>query len=192
MDIERGRQERQRALLKELALHLWGLPENYGGFSMAHFCRAKPGEHQTPSAAWVPHQVSLVHELHEQCGTVACAAGHIPILRDAPLPREKEGWLPYIRRAVGIGYYNNSNDYRWMFSGKWASIDNTPHGAARRIWYYLLKSVHRDHLGRFSSRMPMVSIRNVSLYQDIIPGETPLQETGAGVPDSAELALAVE
>lgn len=71
------------------------------------------------------------------CGTVGCAAGHGPY---AGIPKLlDETWDKYTLRVFGISSALYLDNYLWrfIFSGSWSSIDNTPQGAAKRIYYVL-------------------------------------------------------
>lgn len=98
----------QRANLERLAAHL-SLGVTNRRFDMEHFSDAD-------------------HDPYEECGTVACAAGHGPSLGIAALPNET--WAAYVPR-VFIG--GNAPAYDWLFGGGWHRTDNTPAGAAERI-----------------------------------------------------------
>jgi hypothetical protein len=69
------------------------------------------------------------------CGTAGCAVGHGPYAGIRKL--KKEDWLSYSVRVFGLE--RHSREWDWCFSGLWASKDNTPKGAAKRI-LTLLKS----------------------------------------------------
>lgn len=69
----------------------------------------------------------------ETCGTIGCAVGHGPY---AGIPKlGTETWTQYTSRVFGVASLTPA--WEWMFAGIWAGIDNTPLGAAKRIWYYL-------------------------------------------------------
>ena len=68
-----------------------------------------------------------------QCGYSACAIGWTPSIAGMPEPDKRESWREY-----GIRVYR----LRWKgfgccFDEAWASIDNTPKGAAARMQYLL-------------------------------------------------------
>ena len=71
-------------------------------------------------------------ELYQECGTVACAAGHGPM---AGVPaRPGEDWYDYTERCFTGG---DNDAFNYMFGAQWKKIDNTPKGAAARIRRYL-------------------------------------------------------
>lgn len=84
------------------------------------------------------------------CGTIACAAGWGPAAGIRPTEDELDfdgsvmRWNDYIERAFGCCPWaggNNRAAFAFLFSGGWASSDNTPEGAARRIRYALTKGI---------------------------------------------------
>lgn len=73
------------------------------------------------------------------CGTVGCALGYAPIATGI-YPKynfslslitiaSSINWLKYALETLGLNNY----PYDFLFHQKWASIDNTPKGAAARI-----------------------------------------------------------
>lgn len=135
-----------RKNLKLLADYLWNLPEGYEHFDMYFFHTGA----DTPSDA------------HISCGTAACALGHSPYVQGLPGPLEGERWFQYSGRIFDLnsGFLKG---WDWCFSSDWAEIDNTPKGAAKRI-YYLLSLRNEDDLTRFS-----YSKEDVAMYQDMTP-----------------------
>lgn len=101
-----------------LANYLESLPADYEDFEMGMFHDVA----ETPFDAVGTH-----------CGTAACAVGHAPQVEGLPKPIEGEGWAPYSERIFGVSGYSLEWDY--MFSDSWDIVDNTPHGAAKRIRY---------------------------------------------------------
>lgn len=72
-----------------------------------------------------------------ECGTVCCAAGHGPA---AGLKAQgDENWNQYVHRTFGLNYGDAT--YLWLFHPHWTQVDNTPEGAARRIYWYLDKGL---------------------------------------------------
>lgn len=78
------------------------------------------------------------------CGTIGCAAGHGPY---AGIPkRTDERWAHYVYRCFLPDMAGNSLEvFYWLFSPIWANTDNTPQGAAKRIYYALEYGVPVDH-----------------------------------------------
>ena len=71
-----------------------------------------------------------------ECGTVACACGHGPSL--GIQKRDYESYFGYSGRAFGAEALKSlSPAYTWLFSDCWIEADNTPRGAAARIYYAL-------------------------------------------------------
>lgn len=123
-----GITQHQRNNLEKLAVLLEAVEES--GFDMGSYVVAADDEFHTFS----PRQAC-----NTECGTVACAAGHlVGIVK----PLKGEGWDAFIDRATGVG--NRSIIWCWLFHGAWASVDNTARGASRRIKYFLERDVPDD------------------------------------------------
>jgi hypothetical protein len=82
--------------------------------------------------------------LSPECGTSACAIGHGPLY--GIQRKSGEGWEAYTYRVFLPQafysenyelYYTRSDAWQWMFGPQWAAVDNTPKGAAKRIYYFL-------------------------------------------------------
>ena len=119
-----------RRNLKILAHYLDKLPANYRHFEMNRFYgyigQFTVPEHYTPPP---------------QCGTCACAAGHGPAA-GLSLNPDDNNWMNYIVRVFGFSY--DSREGQWCFGGMWEDIDNTPQGAAKRIFHMLQHGVPED------------------------------------------------
>ena len=85
-------------------------------------------------------------EVYNQCGTVACAVGHGPLMGLKPLPEDT--WYDYSYRNFGatMTYSTTTGErvaaesddlWAWLFDGRWHQTDNTAKGAAARIRWYL-------------------------------------------------------
>lgn len=99
-----------------------------------------------------------VDAVYNHCGTSACAVGHGPL---AGIHIKKtEDWSDYSTR-VFIDQYKENGSTAWgfLFSGEWSQYDNTPKGAAARIWYMLENGTP---VNRFSE----VDYQNIDCYQD--------------------------
>lgn len=119
-----------RENLEKLASYLEGLPADYDHFEMATYFRQDRRTINDPLQA----------PLAGACGTVACAIGHGPA---AGIPAEEtamEGWEDYSDRVFEL----SCNEETWCFSSCWRWVDNTPHGAAKRIRYMLERGVPSD------------------------------------------------
>jgi hypothetical protein len=117
----------QRENLLKLADYLATLPKGYKHFEMAvFFCfDKKENDRQT-----TPPQII---RYKRGCGTIACAVGHGPTAGI-----ENKGWRKwgeYTQGAFGIDTF--SGDFQFLFSSDWSHYDNTPQGAANRIYYAL-------------------------------------------------------
>lgn len=158
-----------RENLLKLAWYLWNLPHNYEHFDMNFYwdCPVKnldtwgcPVKNPDPWGC-----ISKTPE----CGTVACAAGHGPA---AGIEKTVEIWEHYIH----INFINDEyqRELFWCFSGWWVDVDNTPKGAAKRIFYMLenpeivggtqISSIYTDRV-RFNMKGALVKYK----YQQPIP-----------------------
>jgi len=112
--------------LTTLAYYLSGLPEGYGHFGMYNYSQ----DRESRFAPITRHE----------CGTTACAVGHGPY---AGIPIEVgEYWPDYSERVFIKGIY--AREWEWCFSSSWSEVDDTAHGAAKRILYMLDRGVPND------------------------------------------------
>ena len=74
------------------------------------------------------------------CHTSACAIGHFAIMHDLKHDRDGAytkngnffGWRHFAEECVGIKQWGEQGTiWEFLFSGKWAFVDNTPLGTAR-------------------------------------------------------------
>lgn len=81
-----------------------------------------------------------------ECNTVGCILGHCVQL-------DKPNNIPWINNInidftkwsmEFVGISPLSNDWSYLFSPHWVTGDNTPHGASRRILYYLHMGLPRN------------------------------------------------
>lgn len=118
----------QRENLLKLARYLWDLPEDYKHFDMKDFFRVGGDTYNTLEANPL---------LLNECGAVACAVGHGPaagvVCNDESHLCGK--WRAYGRLSFGLSM--NMKSWDWCFSSNWWEFDNTPKGAAKRIFYML-------------------------------------------------------
>ena len=136
-----------RKNLKLLADYLWGLPDDYGRFDMNIF--------QT-----VGYKPS---DAYTECNTAACALGHSPYVEGLPDPLEGDSWKDYSKRIFDLDP-DLLLGWGWCFSGQWSVVDNTPKGAAKRIYYLLNLNGEKD-LPDFLFATKDVAL----LYQDMNP-----------------------
>jgi hypothetical protein len=74
------------------------------------------------------------------CGTVACAIGHSIAAGVVP----PECVLSWRLIAEEFFVHDNSIEWSWCFDADWQTVDNTPKGAARRIYYMLRNGVPKE------------------------------------------------
>lgn len=125
--------ETQRANLAKLADYLAALPKNYEGFRMSTYS-------------------TETHKAIHECGTAACAAGHGPAAGIEA--EEDEDWQSYVSR-VFFPFLTDRAGWLWCFSPAWQSHDNTPHGAAARIRWYLEHGLPEDFLEQVDGTVPL-------------------------------------
>lgn len=127
--------------LKQLADYHGALPIGYSHFSMSGFhwsvSKGSPIGFETPIKIILEQRVS-------ECGAVACVIGHSA---DAGLPIVKldgtdlPDWDGTSEHNFGCSLANPNlklkEAFEWMFGAGWANTDNSPHGAAKRIYWYL-------------------------------------------------------
>ena len=174
MDMEKTLRQLQRENLNRLANHLWELPRNSHNFDMQVFaCRLDGslcegfGDPATPASM---HTYSR----EEPCNTVACAAGHLPAVPEVPAPRCGEVWEEYIARVTGLLAAPKGpetvkifHEYLWCFGACWIHFDNTPHGAAQRVWWLLRHGLPRGWSRQCYGYEPLC-------YTKLQPSDTPL------------------
>lgn len=133
--------EQQENLLK-LAKGLLSLPADYAHFDMecyADFSTFREGiEMRVEPCDMTPPK-------YNECGTVACAAGHGPLFVTPGLPGET--WDEYIKRVFGIDFYLSGAladslsvgpiAWKYLFGPEWEGDGGGPWGAAARIVVYL-------------------------------------------------------
>jgi hypothetical protein len=118
--------------LLKLARYLWDLPEDYTHFDMEYYFA------QGNSTA--NGVLSAYNDGYEGCGTVACALGHGPAAGIGN-GDDLDGltWDRYSKVFFGARVYEPV--WEWCFESRWAEEDNTPRGAAKRIFYMLENGV---------------------------------------------------
>lgn len=67
------------------------------------------------------------------CGSIGCALGHASYAVEPKY--QGETWTGFSRRLFGIE--NFTLEWSWIFASNWYKTDNTPTGAAKRIFWFL-------------------------------------------------------
>jgi len=119
--------------LEKLAAYLESLPADYAHFNMGNFMIGRVADYLQDG------------QMH--CGTAGCAVGHGPA---AGIPLSAEQVQKISRKINGWDAsdiwqaYSETNfipsgtpEWEWCFGGGWTNIDDTPHGAAKRIRWLL-------------------------------------------------------
>jgi hypothetical protein len=131
-----------RGNLRKLADYLAALPRDYQHFDMSSFL-CQPGGLTMP-----PKEASLLGS----CGTVACTAGHGPAA-GIPIPEGCTSWWQYCDSVFGATFAGAH--YQWCFAAEWKDVDNTPQGAAQRIYWLLEHGVPEDRYLQMNGRAPL-------------------------------------
>ena len=84
------------------------------------------------------------------CGTTACAVGWGPVVPGLSSLALHETWGDYCFRVFEVRFFTTLWDF--LFSGLWYNVDNTPRGAAARI-YAMLADENPDDL--FNINLPL-------------------------------------
>jgi len=125
--------ETHKANLKKLADYLSSIEPGYNKFDMGEFMMNEQDQR------FEPYDFQALNE----CGTSACAAGHSV---DAGIVTAEEveiyyNWMHLIADKFGVTPAYEDPEFRWLFGSCWANIDNTPVGAAARIYEFLESGV---------------------------------------------------
>lgn len=107
------------------------------GFDMVHFSVDSNGCKRGVSAP------------DPECATVACAAGHLPLVVEPHTSESTEDeWEGYVNRVTGVDVVSDIagdlDGWDWLFITNWCRVDNTAKGAAQRIRYMLNKGIPND------------------------------------------------
>lgn len=81
------------------------------------------------------------------CGTIGCIIGHCKEFFDKKFDRELNYNLIGDHLAWSVTFTDlnsDSNEWDYLFSGKWFFVDNTPLGASKRIKHFLEHGLPAD------------------------------------------------
>ena len=129
----------KRSNLEKLATYLEALPIGYQHFSMRSYL--------TKDGMYLSHPEEANTVLID-CGTIACAVGHAPAA-GIPVMRG-EDWDAYEARVFNL----TTAEWKWCFSSYWTDVDDTPHGAAKRIRYMLEHGVPENAFYQMNGSSP--------------------------------------
>jgi hypothetical protein len=93
--------------------------------------------------------------IHHDCGSVGCAIGWATMIWPKPL---LESFGKYSSRLF-ISEFARGDMWEWCFGSEWATVDNSPLGAAQRI-QYLIENEGDPESWDYDTE-------SVSLYKDI-------------------------
>ena len=127
--------------LHKLADYLYKLPRKYGHFDMQHYCEQ---DHFLIEPDDAPKMIN-------ECGTSACAAGHGP-MAGIHTKEYTDYWADYVQECfLGDQYGEHYGEmFDQLFDTDWAGIDNTPKGAAARIYYFLTHGLDSEVMDTFN------------------------------------------
>lgn len=143
--------EQRRENLAKLATYLETLPADYDRFDMGTYLSRPVRSHATKTL----RQYLLTNGGMHACGSVGCAIGHGPaagILFAKSMIDDLGAvyWSKYVHNFVEAEF---NPAYDWMFHADWKRRDNTPHGAAARIRYYLEHGIPEDFHAEYDLRL---------------------------------------
>ena len=149
--------EQQRALLGRLARHLYKLPKGYSHFDMGTYHGVGRGRHQVDKTLQYFRQCG--HRLYGY-GVVGCALGHLPTVDGAPVSDGPfDTWEKYVRRHLTPLIFDRrgspTDAFDWCFSTAWVGTNNTPRGAAQRIWWFLENGLPEDWMHQMTGETPL-------------------------------------
>ena len=91
-----------------------------------------------PQANFNMRRLREGQQTERECDSVGCVLGHCTVIDENPLPLHKSGEIDFAawsREFTGLPSF--SDKWRYLFSGHWVTVDNTPMGTASRIRYFL-------------------------------------------------------
>ncbi|MDH7796399.1 MULTISPECIES: hypothetical protein [unclassified Beijerinckia] len=86
------------------------------------------------------------------CGAIACALGHGPAAGIEP-SADCYSWQSYSRNQFDLAHY--SDEWDWAFGPGWSYLDNTPQGAAKRIYWLLEHGLPKNWAEQQSGEEPL-------------------------------------
>jgi len=96
-----------------------------------------------------------------ECGSVGCVIGHCTILDERPLPMNRFDNIDFDAWSFDFtGLKPNSDEWDYLFSSDWETIDNTPTGAAKRIRYFLKNGLPRNSYKQILGSAPLSYLKN--------------------------------
>ena len=127
--------------LKLLADYLLALPEDYQHFDMGNWHKS----HFRP--------IGIIASGNSSCNTAGCAVGHAPYVQGLPKPFDDENWWDYSERIFGME--DVDTEWDWCFDSAWENVDNTPHGAAKRILQLISTGLPEDAYEQMDGIAPL-------------------------------------
>lgn len=146
---------------RDLANYLRDLPEDYPHFNMSQFCAIPDSDDvEHPRKYIEPRDIKEIFKANyvnyenplTECGTVACALGHAPFAIDVD-PSKFGSWRQFA--SCNFGFDLHEREMEWCFGWKWYKVDNTPAGAAARIYWFLEHGVPVNFQAMMSGTEPL-------------------------------------
>ena len=98
-----------------------------------------------------------------ECGSVGCVIGHCTILDKRPLPILRSGDIDFdewSEHFTGLDWFYDKDEWAYLFSSDWETIDNTPTGAAKRIRYLIENGLPRNSYKQILGSAPLSYLKN--------------------------------
>jgi hypothetical protein len=141
-----------RKNLRKLANYLLNLPKGYVHFDMNLIA-------EIPSSSEDGPEPIDAAKFFKNCGAVGCALGHGPAA--GIKAHAWEDWFSYCQRV--FGFDDQSAGWSWAFDESWRELDNTPQGAALRIFYMLdfgipskFTGADQEHFGKYKNAYDII------------------------------------
>lgn len=120
------------------------------------------------------YKFDMKYFFHKECGTVACAIGHLPfLLGHKAFPH---GVYVSLRSSLQVFIYYGEyakaflgvekREWEWLFSADWVWVDNTARGAAARIYKMLESGVPQDY-----KKLKLVREDGTEILFDLVEGK---------------------
>lgn len=161
--------------LYQLAMHLWGLPDDYENFDMSCYNQRTTTrwDHDWGCEVTGSTEILGLESMQIKCNTSACAIGHAPSIfpkvalkLDLIVESNVFYWWSEVCEMI-LGVVEDDSLYFFLFNEGWDDVDNTPKGAAKRIFFYLMYGEYeiekyQDLHGRYSEEL-------MDCYQGLSP-----------------------
>lgn len=109
-------------------------------------------------------------EKFRHCDSVGCVIGHCTALDDPKnIIRDKDGYIMFSNWSETFtGLNMRCKEYEWCFGTIWATIDNTPDGASKRILYFLEHLKVPKNFGRMNAKSLLQYYEHIEIRKNNI------------------------